>query len=188
MRVDVKHVTASELEAGLDEIRRSPKDRGVLELIVRRPQTGARELLEQGELDPVAGLVGDTWRTRGSSRTPDRSSHPDMQLNIMSVRVIALIARTKDRWPLAGDQFFVDMNLSAENLPPGTRLTLGSAIIEVTDQLHTGCGKFAERFGVDAMMFVNSPERKALNLRGINAKVVRPGVIRVGDVMMKVTT
>jgi MOSC domain-containing protein YiiM len=109
-----------------------------------------------------------------------------MQLNIMNSRVIALVAQAKDRWPLAGDQLFVDMDLTAANLPPGTRLALGSALIEVTDQPHTGCAKFVERFGVDAMKFVNAPERKELNLRGINAKVVRSGVIRVGDLMRKV--
>jgi MOSC domain-containing protein YiiM len=111
-----------------------------------------------------------------------------MQLNIMNSRVIALLAQRRDRWPLAGDQLFVDMDLTADNLPPGTRLTLGSAVIEVTSQPHTGCSKFVERFGVDATKFVNSAERKALNLRGINARVVRRGVIRVGDVLQKITT
>ena len=188
MSVDVKHLTASELEAGLVEIGRSPKDQGVLDLIVRRPQTGAREILQEGQLDLIDGLVGDTWRARASSRTPDHSPHPDTQLNIMNSRVIALVAQAKERWPLAGDQLFVDMDLTAENLPPGTRLMLGSAMIEVTSQPHTGCAKFMQRFGVDAMKFVNAPERKALNLRGINAKVIQPGVIHVGDVVKKVAT
>jgi MOSC domain-containing protein YiiM len=109
-----------------------------------------------------------------------------MQLNIMNSRVIALLAQDKDRWPLAGDQLFIDMDLSAENLPPGTRLALGSAMIEVTDQPHTGCKKFMERFGLDAMKFVNSPVGKQLHLRGINAKVVQPGLIQVGDVVKKI--
>jgi len=175
-----------ELEAGLDEIRQSPKDEGRLELIVRRPQTDEREVLEEGELDLVEGLVGDNWRTRGSSRTADGSSHPDMQLNIMNSRVIALVAQARDRWQLAGDQLFIDMDLSAANLPPGTQLALGSAVIEVTDQPHTGCGKFVARFGPDAMKFVNSPVGNQFHLRGINAKVVQPGVIRVGDVAKKI--
>lgn len=186
MNADVKHLTASELEAGLTEIGRSPKTQGVLDMIVRRPQTGAREVLQEGELDLVDGLVGDTWKARSSRRTADGSPHPEMQINIMNSRVIALLAQAKDRWPLAGDQLFVDMDLTADNLPPGTRLSLGSAVIEVTSEPHTGCSKFVERFGVDAMKFVNAPERKALNLRGINAKVVRPGVIRVGDVIKKI--
>jgi hypothetical protein len=184
--VEVKHLTMEELEAGIDIIRQSPKDDGVLALIVRRPQNGEREVLEEGELSLEAGLIGDNWRTRGSSRTDDGSAHPDMQLNIMNARVIALIAQETDRRQLAGDQLFLDLDLSKENLPPGTRLAIGSAVIEVTPQPHTGCKKFVARFGLDAMKFVNSPVGKQLCLRGINAKVVQPGVIRVGDEVRKV--
>jgi hypothetical protein len=186
MVVGVEHLTTEELEAGLDEIRRSPKDGGVLELIVRRPRVDEREVLEEGELHPSDGLVGDSWRTRGSSRTPDGSAHPDMQLNVMNARAIALVARRKERWPLAGDQLFIDMDLSAENLPAGTRLAIGSAVIEVTAQPHTGCKKFVSRFGLDAMKFVNSAAGRRHNLRGVNARVIRPGVIRVGDTVRKI--
>ena len=182
---EVKHLTMGELEAGLDDIRQSPQDVGVLQLIVRRPQTDEREILEKGQLDLLEGLVGDDWKPRGSSSTPDGSSHPDMQLTLMNTRLIALVAQNKDRWQLAGDQLFVDLDLSAENLPPGTRLAVGSAVIEVTAQPHTGCSKFAARFGRDAVKFVNSPVGKQLHLRGINARVVQPGVIRVGDVVKK---
>lgn len=185
MITSVKHLTMNELDAGLDKIRRSPGDEGVLELIVRRPEIELREVMEEALLDTAQGLVGDNWRTRGSSRTADGSSHPDMQLNIMNARVITLLAQGKEHWQLAGDQLFVDMNLSAENLPPGTQIALGSAVIEVTAQPHTGCHKFAARFGLDALKFVNSREGRRLNLRGINAKVVRPGAIRVGDVLKK---
>lgn len=181
----VKHLTMRELEAGLEEIQRSPTDEGVLELIVRRPAHDAREVLEEGELDPAQGLVGDNWRTRSSSRTADGSAHPDMQLNVMNSRVIALLAQDKERWQLAGDQLFLDLDLSAENLPAGTRLALGPAIIEVTDQPHTGCQKFVARFGQDALKFVSSPLGKQLHLRGLNAKVIQPGVIRVGQVARK---
>lgn len=182
----VRHLTTAELEAGLDEIGRSPQDEGELVLIVRRPQAGAREVLEAGELSLTEGLAGDNWKTRASSRTADGSPHPDMQLNIMNARAVALVAQGRERWPLAGDQLYVDMDLSDENLPVGTRLALGSAVIEVTAQPHLGCPKFVARFGRDAMAFVNSPAGKRLRLRGINAKVVQPGTIRVGHALKKI--
>ena len=179
----VKHLSLDELEARWTESHPSPKNKGVLELIVRRPQTEEREVLEEGELDLAEGLVGDNWSTRGSASRPDGTAHPDKQLTIMNSRVIALVAQDKDRWSLAGDQLFMDLDLSEENLPPGTRLALGSAVIEVTDQPHTGCKKFVERFGPDAKKFVDSQVGKQLHLRGINAKVVQSGAIRVGDVV-----
>jgi hypothetical protein len=185
MAASPKHLTMTELEAGLDEIRRSPKHEGVLEMIVRRPRPGEREVLAEGDMHPLEGLVGDCWRVRGSSRTADGSAHPEMQLNVMNSRVIALMAQLRDRWPLAGDQLYLDMDLSEENLPAGTRLALGTALIEVTAQPHTGCKKFVERFGLEALKFVNSEAGKQLRLRGLNAKVVEGGVIRVGQVATK---
>jgi hypothetical protein len=179
------HLTLEELEAGLDSIRQSPKDNGVLKFIIRRPQEGKREILAEAELHLVHGLVGDNWKIRGSTKTPDGSAHPDKQLNIMNSRAIALMARIPERWPLAGDQLYIDLDLSADNLPPGTRLKLGEAIIEVTAEPHTGCRKFLARFGRDAVKFVNSPLGKQLHLRGINAKVIQPGVIRLGDIVTK---
>lgn len=186
MTMTARHLTMEELENGLEEIGRSPKDEGVLELIVRRPAVNAREVLAVGELDVDAGLVGDTWGRRSSARTPDGSPHPDMQLNIMNARTAALIATMKERWPLSGDQLFIDLDLTLENLPAHTRLTIGTAVIEVTPEPHLGCGKFLERFGVDAMKFVNSQIGRRYNLRGINAKVVQAGTIRIGDVARKV--
>ena len=142
-------------------------------------------MLEEGRLDLAEGLVGDRWGRRKGTRTADGLPNPDTQLNVMNSRVIALVARDTDRWCLAGDQLFVDLDLSAENLPAGTRLALGSAVIEVTAPPHTGCRKFAERFGLDAVSFVNSPLGEQLRLRGINARVVHAGVIRVGDPVKK---
>ncbi len=183
---DVNHLTLAKLESGLDEIRRSPKDDGVLEMIVRRPQIEAREVLQEGMLDPQEGLAGDNWSTRGSFRTADDPPDPDGQLNVMNARTIALIAQDRERWPLAGDQLYIDMDLSAENLPPGSRLALGTAVIEITAKPHTGCKKFVQRFGTDATKFVNSAAGKELHLRGINAKVIQAGIIRVGDRVRKI--
>jgi hypothetical protein len=185
---EIKHLTTDELEAGLDEIRRAPKDEGILQLIVRRPQVEEREVLEEGELHLEEGLVGDSWIKRASSRTVDGSPHPDMQINIMNARAAALVAQDKSRWHLAGDQLYLDMDLSAENLPAGAQLAIGSAVVEVTPPPHTGCKKFVSRFGLDAMKFVNSAVGRELHLRGINAKVVQPGVIRVGDVAKKLAS
>lgn len=185
MHEDVRHLTTEELEAGLEHIRLAPRDQGTLALIVRRPAVDVREVLVVGQLDTATGLVGDTWQVRGSSRTVDGAAHPDMQLNIMNARAIALLAPDLARWSLAGDQLYVDLDLSEENLPPGTRLEIGSAVVEVTAQPHTGCKKFMARFGADALKFVNSPTGKALHLRGINAKVVQSGEIHTGDAVRK---
>jgi hypothetical protein len=181
-----KHLTMSELEAGLDDIRRAPKDEGVLELIVRRPAINEREILDQAELHLTEGLVGDSWKRRRSTSTPDGSPNPLMQLNIMNSRVTALVAQNKDRWHLAGDQLYLDMDLSEDNTPVGTHLALGSAVIEVTPPPHLGCQKFVARFGREAMKFVNSPIGKQLHLRGINARVVQGGIVRVGDMARKI--
>jgi hypothetical protein len=179
----VTHLTRSQLEAGLESVGLSPADEGTLEMIVRRPRVGEREVLDIADLDPAEGLVGDSWKVRRSSRSTNGRAHPDMQLNVMSCRVIALIAQHRTRWPLAGDQLFVDLDLSAANLPPWTRIQIGAAVIEVTDQPHTGCAKFVERFGVDAMKFVNSGLGRQLRLRGLNARVVQPGRVHAGDVV-----
>lgn len=181
----MKHLTLDELQVGLEDIRRAPGNDGVLEMIVRRPQTGAREQLQEGRLDLLEGLLGDNWISRGSKRTPDGSAHPEMQLNIMNARAIALLAGERNRWQLAGDQLYVDLDLSVENLPPGARLAIGSAIVEVTAIPHTGCIKFRDRFGLEALKFVNSAPGKQLRLRGMNARVVQPGVIHAGDSVRK---
>jgi MOSC domain-containing protein YiiM len=182
----VNFLAIADLESGLEIIRQAPRDHGILELIVRRPEVGAREILEAGELDLNEGLVGDNWKARGSTRRVDGSANPDMQITIMNARVIALLAQQKDRWKLAGDQLFVDLDLSVENLPPGTRLSIGSAVVEVSSEPHNGCKKFSSRFGEDAVRFVNSPVGKQLHLRGINAKIIKPGSIRAGDRITKI--
>jgi hypothetical protein len=178
--------TAEELSAGLDRVRASPRDEGRLLMIVRRPLPGRREILDEGRLDPVEGLVGDGWRRRGSRSTPDGSSDPDRQITLMNARCVELLAGGRERWALAGDQLFVDLDLSEESLPPGSRLALGTAVIEVTPPPHTGCKKFVERFGAEALKFVNSPEGRRMRLRGLHGKVVQVGRVRVGDPVRKV--
>jgi MOSC domain-containing protein YiiM len=184
--VDVKHATLEALEARLSEIRLAPKDGGELAMIVRRPDVGAREVLTDGWLDADHGLVGDTWKARASRRAGSGATQVDMQLNLMNSRAIEALAGGRERWPLAGDQLFVDLDLSDHNLPPGTRLAIGDAVIEVTAEPHTGCGKFSAHFGVDATKFVNSQAGRSLNLRGVNARVMQAGRVRVGDLVHKV--
>ncbi len=171
-----REVPLAELEAGLDHIRNSPRDCGTLEMIVRRPRSGGREVLDAARLDPDDGLVGDRW----GAALPRRL---EQQITLMSSRVIALVAQDRARWPLAGDQLYVDLDLCAGNVPAGTRLEVGAAVIEVSAKPHLGCGKFRARFGFDAVRFVNSPN--GLQLRGINARIVSAGDVRVGDTIRK---
>src|SRR5262245_42620864 len=186
MASDARHLNRDELEAGLDEIRRSPGDEGTLDLIVCRPKVGERRVLAEAQLNLTDGLVGDSWKDRKHWRTggpPD----PLTQLTLMNSRLAALVAQDESRWGLAGDQLFVDLDLSGVNLPAGTRLAIGHAIVEITSEPHTGCRKFVARFGQQAMEFVNSPVGRSLNLRGVNASVVHAGAVRVGDRVRKLT-
>jgi MOSC domain-containing protein YiiM len=174
----MEHATREELLGGLDHVRAAPADAGIVELIVRRPAEGERELLEEADLDTVIGLVGDRWHL-GSSPTNDS------QLTVMSSRVAQLVARSPERWALAGDQLYVDLDLSVENLPAGTRLEVGSAVIEVSDVPHTGCSKFSARFGSEAVRFANKSPGRELRIRGLNARVVQAGIVRLGDTIAK---
>jgi MOSC domain-containing protein YiiM len=171
------HLEYAALEAGLDEVRGAPRDDGKVELIVRRTAVDERETLAEAHLDTILGMVGDDWQNRGAD--------PERQITVMNARSAALVAQSRERWPLAGDQLYVDLDLSSENLPPGTRLVVGTAVLEVSVEPHRGCKKFAARFGLDALRIVNSTAGYALNLRGINTRVVTSGVVRPGDVIRK---
>jgi hypothetical protein len=174
----VEHATPEELRARLEHIRSAPADHGTLELIVRRPVENEREVLDEGQLDLQVGLVGDRWHL-GSSPTNDA------QLTLMNARLAGVVAGERERWPLAGDQLYVDFDLSVDNVPAGTRLTIGEAVIELTEVPHTGCAKFSARFGTEALKFVNKSPGRELRLRGANARVVTPGTVRRGDVVAK---
>jgi hypothetical protein len=176
----------TQLEAGLDDVRAAPAGEGRVELIVRRPEVDAREIVEEATLDADGGLVGDNWDVKPSLKTG--APNPEAQITVMNARVTALVAgEDRERWALAGDQLFVDLDLSYRNLPPGTRLQVGEAVIEVTDEPHRGCGKFSSRFGVDALKFVNSAVGRELNMRGINTTIVSGGVVRTGDPVVKLS-
>jgi hypothetical protein len=180
------HRTSTELDALLDHVLAAPAEQGTVTMVVRRPAEDAREILGVGRLTVADGLEGDDWKHRGSSRTPDGGPHPDMQRNVISSRVIAALAGTDADRALAGDQLHLDLDLTEANLPAGTRLRVGDAVIEVTDQPHRGCAKFSARFGADARRWVNAGDRGGLRLRGLNARVVHPGEVRPGDRVTKV--
>ncbi len=173
-----------QLDAMLDHIAAAPQDAGRVELVVARPATGERLVLESAELRPGIGLVGDNYLARGSSKPPGGPADPLAELNVMSARALEAVAgRDRERWPLAGDQLIVDFDLSESNCPAGTRLAVGSALIEVTAKPHTGCAKFAERYGIDAARWINS--RRDLRLRGLCAIVAEAGVVTPGDAVVK---
>lgn len=181
------HLSTEEIEANIASVLESPKDNGTLEMIVRRPAVNKREIVESGFLSIENGLVGDNWLTRGSSRTDNGLGHPEMQLNLMNWRFVNLIAGSRERVQLAGDQLFVDLDLSPDNIPPGTQLSIGEAVIEITAVPHLGCKKFVERFGIDAMKYANSDFGCSRNLRGVNARVITRGDVRIGDKVVNST-
>lgn len=182
----IQERTSEQLQAEYDAMENSPSDNGQVKMIVCRPDKGERTVLAEATFNIEVGLIGDNWLARGSRHTEDGTAHPGMQVAIMNSRVIELIAEDESRWQLAGDQLYLDLDLSAENLPVGQRIALGSVILEVTDVPHNGCGKFTERFGSGATRFVNSTAVRALRMRGVNTRVVQGGTLSVGDGVKKV--
>jgi hypothetical protein len=180
------HLSTTEIESRLGAAGASPRDDGKLDRIVCRPERGERQLLDSAELDLTAGLVGDNWKVRGSKDTPDGSANFDAQITLANSRVIDAMASDQEMWPLAGDQLYVDFDISIDNLPPGQQIAIGSVILEVSTKPHTGCAKFTERFGHDAIRMVNSKEGLHQRWRGVNTRIVQPGTIHIGDVIHKV--
>ena len=180
------HLSESELQVGLESVKVSPKDQGAVEMIVIRPRNRERLVLTECEVSAALGVHGDMWADGCWKKLPDGSPHPDVQITLMNSRCIALLAGDKNRWSLAGDQFFVDLDLSMDNLPVGQQLSIGTAILQITDIAHTGCEQFIERYGKAAKAWVNSPLGKQMRLRGIYARVIQAGFIKTGDAIAKI--
>ena len=176
---------ARDFEPHLDSVRAAPPDGGRVELIVLRTAPGERTVVREAVIDIDEGVVGDNWRARGSTSRPDGSANPDAQVTIMSTRVLAAIEPDRSRWPLAGDQLLVDADLSMQNLPAGTRIAVGEAVLEISETPHTGCSQFSARFGSDALRWINAPVGRELRMRGVNTRVVRGGSVQVGDQLRK---
>lgn len=181
----MEHRTLADLEQHLDHLRASPRDVGLLRLVVARPAVGKRMILDEAKLDLDLGLVGDSWSERRSWRSPDKPPNPAKQVTVMNHRMVALLSEDPHQQALAGDQLYVDHDLSVDHLPPGSRLAVGDAVLEITEPAHTGCAKFVKHFGEDAMRFVNGRVGRALRLRGLNARVVVPGAVRPGDAVRR---
>jgi MOSC domain-containing protein YiiM len=180
------HLAENEIAAGMMEVRQSPGDEGMVQLIVARPDTNLRHILQQGQLTPEAGLVGDRWARTCTRKLADGRINPETQLTLMNSRLIALLAGERERWELAGDNLIVDLDLSQANLATGQRLRMGDAIVEITFEPHNGCAKFSKRFGPEALRFVNSAQGKQWRLRGVHAQVIQAGWVNTGDRIVKV--
>ncbi|MCY4516853.1 MAG: hypothetical protein OXB99_06405 [Acidimicrobiaceae bacterium] len=178
---EARHRSAAELEAALPRIREAPAGTGTIQLIVRRPAEDRREVLNAARINDAEGIEGDTWNQRGTSLSADGGPHPNKQITIMNSRAAEAVIGPIDRWPLAGDQIYADLDIGHEALPAGTQLSIGTAVVEVAVEPHTGCAKFAARFGREALRFVNTGEGSSLRLRGVNCRVIQPGTVRVGD-------
>jgi MOSC domain-containing protein YiiM len=180
-------LTTDQITCGLADVVASPNDQGKLELIVIRPAVGKREFRPQVYLSTEGGVEGDRWLNSRWLVLPDGRPDPRVQISLMNARILRLISgAAEDQMCLAGDNLIVDFNLSADNLSPGQRLSIGEAVIEITDVAHNGCGKFLSRYGKDAVKFINSAKGKRLHLRGLFAQVIRSGMVGVGDRIYKV--
>lgn len=181
-----QRLSTEQLEAELPEVLASPQDGGEIEMIVSRPSPGQRVLLPSASLSPEAGLEGDRWASETKLRLPDGRPDGRDQVSLMNSRLLRkLAADSEERMALAGDNLVVDLDLSEANLPPGQRLRAGRVLLEITEFPHTGCAQFAERFGPDAVRYINASQRKELRLRGVFARVLEAGTVQVGETIRK---
>lgn len=180
------HRTREELASALPYVAASPKDGGSVALIVVRPDHGRRETPDRVRISAQDGVEGDHWSKGCWLETDDGAPHPDVQINLMCTRAAEVIAGDPALWPAAGNNFFVDIDLSPDNLPAGTRLALGTAEIEITDQPNKGCQVFIDHYGRDACIFVNTGPGWSLRMRGLYARVVQNGDVRLDDRIRKV--
>ena len=176
------HRGLAEIERTAAEMGISPTDYGTVEMIVCRPALYERVVLQEGVLDTTHGLRGDSWETRSRS---DGGADPLRQITVMNSRALAAIAGNRERWPLAGDQLIVDLDLSIDTLPAGSRLLIGEAVARVTEPPHTGCAKFAGRFGAEALAWANGRQGRLQRRRGMYVRVLECGTVRPGDVVRK---
>lgn len=176
------HADVTHLEAGIGHLAEAPTDEGTVGMLVVRPHVDEREVLDVGEFTTEGGLVGDRWQ-------PPESGNLDAQVTMISQRWLDVLTfDDRERWPLAGDQVVVDLDLSHDNLQTGDRLRLGTALVEVTPKPHTGCKKLVARFGVEAQRLGASDRGRHLRLRGIYVRVVEPGTASPGDAITRVAT
>ena len=182
----IEHRSIADLENGLENIKKSPADNGMLYMIVVRTSKRERAVPWYCKLSPAFGVEGDHWSQGAWKSLPEGIPDPMVQVTIMNSRCLDLIATSKERWPLAGDNLIVDMDISTANLKPGQKVSIGSAVLEISDIPHTGCMKFRDRFGVEALKFVSSKEARELRLRGLFARVIKEGEISIGDRLKKI--
>lgn len=181
----MEYLTTEQLEAELVHVLASPRDQGKLEAIVVRPVEDGRQVCSHAYLSAEGGVKGDRWVTSSSRRLPDGRPDPQVQVSLMNARLLRMLAGSEERISLAGDNLVVDLDLSEANMPVGQRLSAGEAVLEITDVPHTGCQKFAQRFGPDAVRFVNAVDRHSLHLRERYARILKAGTLRVGDTLRK---
>jgi MOSC domain-containing protein YiiM len=181
-----RHLTTPELEQTLPTVLASPRDVGRLEVIVVRPTADERQTPASILITPERGVEGDHWLSDFPTDPTHNEMHLDSQVSLMNARFLRQIAVEEEAVCLAGDNLVVDLDLSEENLPAGSRLAIGDAVtLEITATPHTGCTKLAARYGQESRAFMNNPRGTALHLRGRYARVLTAGTATIGDTVRK---